>query len=208
MFATSMIDKYSSHIGGILSIDYHLMDTIGINIIAGYMHGSLTTIVTDSEGIIGNKVASCMKDVTKCGDITPNVPDYKQLTGIINVAATWSPVYGKLNLVSELDMNLQLYGVLGAGVNGTRVITANASAGAPTRDSYELSGVNDPQPFNNLTPHLMYGAGVKIFFFNWMALRAEVRSLYFVDRFDFGEGESAYPSGYLMGEIGLSFLVF
>ena len=54
MFASSLIDKYNSHMGGVVDVTYHLMDSFGVGVTAGYMHGSLTPIVTDGKGIIGN----------------------------------------------------------------------------------------------------------------------------------------------------------
>ncbi|MEL6547555.1 MAG: hypothetical protein AAFQ82_23230, partial [Myxococcota bacterium] len=32
----------------------------------------------------------------------------------------WTPLYGKVNVVSEVDANLEFYGFLGAGVHGQR----------------------------------------------------------------------------------------
>ena len=221
LLASSMIDKYSKHFGGLLDFTYNfsddkvgvsLLDTIAVNVSAGYAAGSLTSIVTSPQGIIGNKVLKCAEDPTTCpgGDVTPYVPDYKQITWMASVAAMWAPLYGKVNVVSEYDVNLQFYGLLGAGVNGTKTVTAVADSSAPL--GYSL-GTGE----TGVKPHLTFGGGLKIFIMDWIALRAEVRGLMYFDKFDFyyrptanavvGE-EQTYMSRYVFANVGLNFLVF
>ena len=222
LLVSSMIDKYSKHIGGLLDFTYNfsdgevgvsLLDTIGINVAAGYAAGSLTSIVTSPQGIIGNKVLKCGEDPSTCpnGDVTPYVPDYKQVTWLASVAAVWAPLYGKVNVVSEYDVNLQFYGLLGAGVNGTKEVTATVNGGAP--GGFVL-GTGD----TGVQPHLTYGGGLKVFIMDWIALRAEVRGLMYADKFDFYYkpnvgtsqelNESTYMSRYVFANVGLNFLVF
>ena len=221
LLASSMINKYSSHIGGLLDFTYNfsddkvgvsLLDTIAVNVSAGYAAGSLTSIVTSPQGIIGNKVSKCGEDPTTCpnNDVTPYVPDYKQITWMASVAAVWAPLYGKVNVVSEYDVNLQIYGLLGAGVNGVKEVSATYTPGA---DGGFVLGTGE----SSVKPHLTFGGGVKVFFTDWIALRAEVRGLMYFDKFDFyyrptanavvGE-EQTYMSRYVFANVGLNFLVF
>jgi len=221
LFTSSMIDKYSKHFGGLLDFTYNfsdgevgvsLLDTIAVNVSAGYAAGALTSIVTSQQGIIGNKVLKCGEDPTTCpnGDVTPYVPDYKQITWMASVAAVWAPLYGKINVVSEYDVNLQFYGLLGAGVNGTKEVTATVSSGAP--GGFVL-GTGD----TDTKPHLTFGGGLKVFIMDWIALRAEVRGLVSFDKFDFTyrptanavvSDEQTYMSRYVFANVGLNFLVF
>jgi outer membrane beta-barrel protein len=226
LLASSMIDKYSTHIGGLIDFTYNfsdgevgvsLLDTIAVNVSAGYAAGSLTSIVTSPQGIIGNKVLKCAEDPSTCpnGDVTPYVPDYKQVTWMASVSAIWAPLYGKINVVSEYDVNLQFYGLLGAGVNGTKEVTATANAADPR--GYTL-GSGDP----GVMPHLTFGGGLKVFIMDWIALRAEVRGLLNFDKFDFkyrpnanatsvapmGTYDELYAPGYVFANVGLNFLVF
>ena len=39
---------------------------------------------------------------------------------VASVSAIWAPLYGKVNIVSELALNLQVYGIAGAGIHGLR----------------------------------------------------------------------------------------
>ena len=221
LLASSMINKYSSHIGGLLDFTYNfsddkvgvsLLDTIAVNVSAGYAAGSLTSIVTSPQGIIGNKVLKCGEDPTTCpnNDVTPYVPDYKQITWMASVAAVWAPLYGKVNVVSEYDVNLQIYGLLGAGVNGVKEVSATYTPGA---DGGFVLGTGE----SSVKPHLTFGGGLKVFCTDWIALRAEVRGLMYFDKFDFyyrptanavvGD-EQTYMSRYVFANVGLNFLVF
>ena len=119
-FSSSLIDKYSKHLGGTLDFNYNLMDSLGVGASFTFMHGILTTIVLDQEGIIGNKIDKCRRDEVANCDPTPTVPDFNQITGWLDLTGTWTPLYGKVNLVSEADVNLEFYVLGGLGINGTR----------------------------------------------------------------------------------------
>jgi outer membrane beta-barrel protein len=215
LFSSSLIDKYSSHLGGLLQVDYNFTDTLGAMLTFGFLHGSLTSIVTDDAGIIGNKVSKCIGDATQC-DVNPDVPDYSQLTGVANLAFVWSPLYGKVNVVSELDANLQAFVLAGAGVVGTREIAATVDS-APSRPSdYTLSG-GDPFEggvFSNPKVHGTVGIGLQVFFAGFLALRADVRGIIFPDEFDFDSGQRdgpktrVYASQYWFTSFGLGFVLF
>lgn len=210
VFASSMIDKYSSHLGLILDATYQVADSIGVGASVGFMHGQLTPIVTDAEGILGNRVQNCMKNQQTCAEVDPSVPDYRQLTGTMDLFAVWSPLYGKINVVSELDVSLQIYGILGLGINGTRTVKASVD-GIPTEATdYTLSGSNfgDNGLFGSPFGHVIYGVGLRVFVAEWLALRGEMRTLAFRDKFDFGDGPESYISFHYFGHLGLGFIVF
>ncbi|MEE2961250.1 MAG: outer membrane beta-barrel domain-containing protein [Myxococcota bacterium] len=215
LFNSSMIDEYSSHLGGLVDFTYFYYPTLAVNIGFGYVHGSLTPIVTDQQGIIGNKVQKCIDDKVGCDDasLKPYVPHYKQITGFANVSAIWAPLYGKLNLVSELDLNLQVYVLLGAGINGTQEQDVQYNDNVPER--YTLS--TEGGFFNEPKPHFTYGGGIKVFILDWMALRTEIRGIGFFDTFDmtarsYAESDDknaeAYFAGYYFVNAGLSFTLF
>ena len=200
LFSTSMIDKYTAHTGGLVDFTYHFLETLGAGISVGFLHGALTNIVTDAEGILGNKTWDCRNDASKCGSIDPNVPDYRQITGLADLILMWSPLYGKINVVSEMDVNLQLYGLVGAGVNGTRRITAEPVQPVQTPTDYRLRNASlfDGGAFDD----------ARMFMLDWLALRAEARGVVFRDEFDFGEGPEGYTSLYWFGQAGLAFMIF
>ncbi|MBI3178905.1 MAG: outer membrane beta-barrel domain-containing protein [Deltaproteobacteria bacterium] len=217
LFASSVIEKYTRHSGGLLVLEYHFSDTLGLSLSGGYLHGALTNIVTDALGIIGNNVQQCMDDTDPappdyCSNINPNVPEYAQITGIDDAAVIWSPLYGKINVVSELDVNMQLYGLLGLGAHGTRDVLATTSASPAGRTDYKLSGggFGEGGAFNNSKVHLTLGVGVKVFLLRWLALRGEARGLIFRDQFDLDENgtEDGYFAQYWFLNTGLTFTLF
>jgi outer membrane beta-barrel protein len=213
LFASTVIDKYTTHIGGVLQLDYNITQSFGAALSVGFLHGKLTNIVTDDAGIIGNKMSGqsgCIQNPANCVNINPNVPDYDQLTGVIDAMAVWSPLYGKMNVVSEIDGNMQAYLLLGLGAHGTRRVNATAKANPVRASDYTLSGggfgeggfLSDPKV------HATVGVGLQLFFLNFIALRGEARGFIYPDKFDFGSGEETIVSQYWFFHAGLGFILF
>ena len=202
LYTNSVIDKYTYQRGGLIDVTYHITDTIALGGSFGFLHGGLTSIVTDPAGVIGNKLNTCGTD---CRNINPNLPDYNQITGVADALFVWSPLYGKINIVSELALNMQIYALAGMGVNGTRQITATKAG-----QSFNLNngGFMDGGMFSHAKFHGVGGAGLKIFVTDWMALRTEFRALAFHDTFEFepGKGKQDYTSAYWFGQGGVSFI--
>ncbi len=211
LFSTSMIDKYSKHFGGMLDFNYSFMKSLGVGVSFGYLHGALTTIVTDQAGIIGNKVTICQRDGTEAScNATPNVPDFKQITGSLDVYALWSPLYGKINVVSEADVSTDFYVLLGAGVNGTREAVIDSSTPSPDGLPANITnqGAMDGGLFEDLKFHGTFGVGLKVYFASWFALRTEFRGVFFRDEFPFRDVPEGYTSAHWLGHIGANFIVF
>ncbi len=213
LFTSSVIDKYTTHLGGTLQLDYHFTRTLGAALAVGFLHGQLTNIVTDDAGIIGNKMRGqngCVNNPANCANINPNVPDYNQITGVIDALAVWSPLYGKINVVSEIDVNLQAFVLGGLGANGTRRVEATAKPNPRAANDYTLSGgeffaggfMSDPKF------HFTIGVGLQVFFAHFIALRVETRGILFPDTFDFGAGDETYLSQYWFFQAGLGFILF
>ena len=79
LFQTSLIDRYSAHLGGLLDYTYFFTETVGLNVSGGYASGSLSGLVTGPEGVIGQAVTKCQQEPADC-DLQPNLPDFKELT--------------------------------------------------------------------------------------------------------------------------------
>jgi outer membrane beta-barrel protein len=216
LYSQSVIDKYTAHKGLMLQFEYAITDTFGVAFAFGFNHGQLTNIVTDDLGIIGNKVKKCIDDhqPDNCDSVEPDVPDYTQMTGIVDALAVWQPLYGKINVVSELDVNLQAYVLAGVGVNGRRRIDVEikgVSNGFPVVPSdYKLSGGDFGQGglFGDPKPHFTAGAGLQVFLLNWLSLKAEVRGYISRETFKFIYGEQSYFAQYWFFQTGLGFILF
>jgi outer membrane beta-barrel protein len=214
LYGSSLIDKYTAHKGVMLQFDYDVTSTIGVAVAFGFMHGTLTSIVTDDAGIIGNKVSKCVAERTdqNCSNINPNVPDYAQITGIVDALVFWQPLYGKINVVSELDVNLQAYLLAGVGMNGTRTITATTN-GTPSQPSdYTLSGggFGEGGLFANPKVHFTMGVGLQVFLTRWMSLKGEVRGYISRETFKYlgDDSDSSYLAQYWFFQTGLGFILF
>jgi outer membrane beta-barrel protein len=207
LFSSSLIDKYNSHMGAVVDLTYDVTDSFGANVLFGFMHGALTPIVTDAKGIIDNRMKSeACKQSSNC-DLNPQVPDFDQITGVVTAALIWSPLYGKINLVSELDVNLELYALAGVGINGTRRVQVQEAGGGFTTTG---GGFGEGGLFGEPKVHGALGGGLKIFVADWLDIRTEFRDLFYHDTFDFSlDGtEDGYLSHHYLAQVGLGFIVF
>ena len=150
------------------------------------MHGAFTSIVDEREGIIHNKVRKCEKDndTTIGCNGNPNVPDFKQLTGMLTVFGTWTPLYGKVNIVSEADINLEFFLLGGIGINGTREAVIDVEKGFEGK-TISSQDFGDGGFLDNPKFHATFGVGAKVFVTPWMSLRADFRGIAFPDEFVF-----------------------
>lgn len=175
MFASSLVDKYVSQNGVALDVRYHLSDHWGLGAQLGFMGGGYTDIVRDNAGVIGNRVTACREAGATTCDLTLRLPDTRQMTGNLDLTLVWLPVYGKLNIVSELDSDIQLYLLAGGGLNGTRIIQANFDDSRANGYTFSGNGFGEGGLFSNAVAHGTFGAGATLFLTTWLALRAELR---------------------------------
>ncbi len=211
LLSLSLVDKYNSHQGLIVEGRYHLLDSFAVGGLLGYLHGALTSIVTDESGIIGNRVSSCAKQMQAgCDEIDPKVPDLAQVTGIATLEGIWAPLYGKISLVSELDVNLQVYALFGAGLNGTRRVRVYTTTDSSNQLTYRLEGggLFADGLFNDAKLHGAFGLGLRVFATRSLDVRVEVRDLVFMDQFDFGTGPEPYVSHHFLAQLGAGFTFF
>lgn len=182
LFSTSIVDKYSSHLGGMLELGVGLVDTLAAGATFGYFDGSLSSIVTGDEGIIAGKLASCG---TPCRALELRVPDLAQLTGVLTGQLVWAPLYGKISVVSEVEVSLQLYALAGGGMVGTRRPSVDLAHPSGSRSwSVAGQGVGDGGLFANRHGALAFGAGLRLFAGSLVEVRLELRDLTFRDTFD------------------------
>ncbi len=205
-FATSLVDKYVQQNGAALDLRYHFAEHWGVSGTFTYFGGGYTDIVTDGAGVFGNKVAACrLVNATTC-DLSLKTPDTKQVTGSLDIALVWLPFYGKVNIVSELDFDMQLYVLAGGGVNGTRTIYADYDPLSQTGYMLSGNGFGDGGMFAGAVGHATLGAGVTIFLTKWLALRGEYRAMIWRESYDIdGDGlATPHTSWRNIGMVGLT----
>lgn len=161
MFDMTYGNKYVQHYGGHGAIGFHIFDWLQIEGYAGYLAGDETNIA-DKVRQAGKSHSQLLDEPSLCATPTcePELPDLWQTTWFTGANVQWSPIYGKLSAVSELDLSFQLYGMLGGGVEGIQKRLNN--------DAFD-SGPG-------FRPVVNYGVGLRIIPWKWVALRAELKN--------------------------------
>ncbi|MCC7071091.1 MAG: outer membrane beta-barrel domain-containing protein [Deltaproteobacteria bacterium] len=165
IFDYSFNDKYVDHLGGSGAAAFHLFDWLAFEGFGGYLLGGETGIIGNvradgSSAKRANEGQECFDDANGGnGACEPQLPDMWMTTWFAGGDIQWSPIYGKISAVSELDLNFQLYALAGAGAEGiTRYLNTGGFDGSQVRFSGN------------------YGLGVRLIPWKWVALRAELRN--------------------------------
>jgi outer membrane beta-barrel protein len=165
-------EKWISHIGGHLSLGFHIFEWLGVEAFAGGFYPrelAITTTVRDK----GYSATSC----TGATDCDPKLTDLWQSFAFGGAVVEWAPLYGKLSIVSEFDLSFQLYFVGGAAVEATaKPVTVVGATVNNNNDFYP--GVISGKQFNyNPRISAAYGAGLRLIPWKWVAFRLELRNL-------------------------------
>lgn len=159
IFDYSFNDKYVDHLGAGASAGFHLFDWLAFEAFGGYLFGDETGIVGNVRNDGSSKKRADEQQECANNGCEPQLPDMWMTTWYAGGDLQWSPIYGKISAVSELDLNFQLYALAGGGAEGiTRVL-------------------NDT-PFDEPQVRFSgnYGLGVRIIPWKYLALRAELRN--------------------------------
>ncbi|MEM6533069.1 MAG: outer membrane beta-barrel domain-containing protein [Myxococcota bacterium] len=184
MFSSSVIDKYHSHLGLLFDLTYHPLRTFGISLAFGLNNGSTSGI---TEVALEEKLQRCRDDdlIGSACDLRLNLPDFEQLTGSADLRLVWTPLYGKINVVSEVDANLEFYTFAGGGVHGQRRPTVIVDPNRPEGFRVDGEGLAEGGFFSDLQWRGTFGVGFKIFLGKYVALRTEVMGAGWLDSFQF-----------------------
>ncbi|HOX44619.1 MAG TPA: outer membrane beta-barrel domain-containing protein [Myxococcota bacterium] len=155
----SVFDKYTRHFGLDLGLVYYFHDTIGIEIEGGYNYVAgwrvlLTDIVAKS---------ALQAPVEKLP-----LTDLKYMQGYAQGGLIFSPLYGKLNLSSELAFGINLYFVAGGGVGFYKYPLRGIGTGGHLENQLYASDMSIKGMF-------YFGGGVRLHALDWFSLRLEVR---------------------------------
>ncbi|MCC7107739.1 MAG: outer membrane beta-barrel domain-containing protein [Deltaproteobacteria bacterium] len=159
IFDYSFNDKYVDHLGGSGAAAFHLFDWLAFEGFGGYLVGGETGIVSNvrndgSSKKRANEGQECAND-----GCLPQLPDMWMTTWFAGGDVQWSPIYGKISAVSEVDLNFQLYALAGAGAEGITRLLGNLQPDAP-----------------QVRVSANYGLGIRLIPWKWVALRAELRN--------------------------------
>lgn len=159
-FDFSYGDKYIEHIGGHGAVGFHVFDWLAIEGFGGYLVGDETNIASRVRQTGQNAQRLGRGEDCATERCEPELPDLWQTTWFAGAAVQWAPIYGKLSVVSEYDLNFQLYGVLGGTIEGVRKRLNNGE--------FDLG--------QGFRPSVNYGVGLRLIPWRWVALRLELRN--------------------------------
>lgn len=171
-FDMSYADKYVEHLGGHGALTFHVFDWLAVEGFGGYLVGDETNITKRVRDPVngGRSARNLRNDPSLCATPTcePELPDVWQTTWFAGADVQWAPIYGKLSVVSEYDLNFQLYGLLGGGVEGVRRRVNGDANGDGNANDYD-SGPG-------FRANVNYGLGLRLMPWRWVALRVELRN--------------------------------
>jgi outer membrane beta-barrel protein len=133
---------YALHAG----IGYHFFDWLALETMGGYV------IVKEESDILKE-----IRDISSAQE--PALPGLWQTDWFVKLDLQYAPIYGKLSILSEADLNYQLYILAGGGLEGIRILQNNYSI----KDT-ALRYTGDA------------AIGLRLFFIEWLALRLEFRN--------------------------------
>jgi|GEM_PF-873802 len=208
-------DRYIKQWGGRASAGFHIFDWLAVEGYVGYIGAcGLNTRTNPSTG--GTEIVppweSCELNITQFarnegrsandGSDQLYLSDLWQTNGLGGVTVMWSPIYGKLSAVSELELNFQLYALGGAGIDGIWKVKTD-------RTATSIGKTMEWAP-TFVVPSGHFGAGLRFIPWKYLALRAELRNYVKVTPGPVaapGEAEEQFDIGFTsMVTLGASFL--
>ena len=157
-FEMSVIDKYATHNGAKLNVIYHFNELIAANFFGGYLYGQPNGLLQ-----------ATLNEGTRCDPTSFKncLPDTNIMSWVVGADFITEPFYGKLNLVSELALNFDIFIGVGGGVTGREGFTADSGSGVQ-------QWIRDPARAG-VSPFFTAMAGVRVWLWNKLALRVEAR---------------------------------
>lgn len=163
----SLLARLTDHINFNLHYARNLSDTFGFEVRGGYAYSRHTGLA--------NQIADEFQRLRR-----PRVTDLKdlwELNGNAMVGVRWAPVYGKINLMSELPVHFQAYLWAGAGAGQFKresIVVCNQRSGSECVAYYQQ---------NNIGPLASGAVGLRFFAAQKHSLKVEVRDYSYIDSF-------------------------
>ncbi len=158
--------------GGTVTYDHNFNEYIALEVIVGGGYGGLTNLAQSLRQTDGAFNHSNTTDLTNGGALLA----YGQ------IGARLTPLYGKINLASELPVHFDLY--LNAGV-GAALVDYNSILGC----NEDVSGAplacpnNDFHQYTGPAFAFSAGGGLRLFITQLVSIRLEIHDIIFQDRY-------------------------
>ncbi len=188
----SLNNKLHDHYGIALVPAFHFTDAWALEVTGGYFLGVEKRRLTNSAEAFSPGIRKNVAD----NMLNDEFSGINTITWLAQGAIRWSPVYGKLSLAAELPLHVGAYVALGGGFAGIQRVSLVDCTNVADADG---DGYVDATctTENAAKPSGMFSIGLRFYFSDWLAVRAEVRDILFPDRYrlDIGQAEERTVSG-------------
>jgi outer membrane beta-barrel protein len=206
---TALVD----HLGGVLTVTYHPNEWLDFGVEGLLNHTALSSLARNVRSNLRPRTPSpdhcAAPPYTNCKDELGS--DNQLRTGAFGVVRL-APIYGKVDLASELKVHFQAFLLGGAGLASVHRESVNLCADAPVPGPD--SSCQHFQQSDAIKPVVDVGGGFRFYFGQRWSLTMEVRGYFFSSSYkehnDLTVPSTGTPHGYLAGialfDLGLSFL--
>ncbi len=166
----SIKSRLTQHAGGAFSYSRQLNEYFAIEALVGGGYGSTT-----------NLTSQIRQTPSKSTGTITDLADGGALVATGQVGIRFTPIYGKLNLSSELPVHFNFY--FNAGGGAALVDFNSILACAQNPSSGTLCSANVYRSEMLVRPSFSVGGGMRFWIDNLLSIRLEVRDIVFPDRF-------------------------
>jgi outer membrane beta-barrel protein len=166
LLGTALNQSLVDHYGALLSVTYHPNEWADYGVEAGANYTRISGL--------GDEVRSQLPPRANPRNGTPNTGDdlrgADQMRGVLLAVARVAPIYGKLNLASEVAVHFQAYALAGAGVGMFRHDSLDLCASPGTGACEAFASDTTTRPVGEI------GAGMRFYLSRTLSLRTELRA--------------------------------
>lgn len=182
-FMVGLNDPFTQTVGGQLDLEYFIAESFGLNINFGYgsdITAGNSTFVTPKTFLEKNELA---------------VPEMGKMKYFFSGGAAWSPIYGKVSLLSEIIVHFDTFITLNFGMVG--IDYRGWEGELNNRVEKEMGGIKFMSSV---------GIGERIFLNRWLVLKLELKNIIYTMDLK----PKFYPNGitdiqnHILGMIGVS----
>ena len=184
-FSTAIATKFVEATGFYLTYDYNFMDMLGLEVGGGYFFGKESKIMAQVRENFPNT--------------EPPLSDLYQLQWMGTAALIFTPFYGKMSIAGIFDPSWDLFLVVGGGAVGTRRQLGKKDE--VPEPANVCPGGEDFCFDSQVTGLFTAGAGMRLYFLDYLILRLEMRNYLFPEP---AQGKGGATSG-LHVQAGLQF---
>lgn len=171
-FGLSILSQLTEHYNLNLTVAYNLADWMALELRGGY--------AISRHASVADEIQSYYRD--RASRDGQGAPDLWELTGHGVFGLRFQPVYGKINLVSDLPIHFQMYIWAGGGAGYLKKEEIDICAQPKTGGSVECP---DFQKSNKISPLVSLALGFRFFLpFEHHSLKLEIRDWSFLDSYE------------------------